>query len=107
MVLGICGLVVCPLICSILALVFGYQGRAEIDRSGGLIGGRGQATAGIAMGWVGVAVGIALVALIIVLAATGELDEDDDVFDSLDEVSHAFVFVGRALGGLARLIGLA
>src|SRR5215207_537343 len=54
LVLGILGLVFCPLICSVLALVFGYQARNEIDGSGGRISGRGNAKAGIVLGWVGV-----------------------------------------------------
>jgi hypothetical protein len=51
MVLGIvwlCG------IGSILALVFGYQAKREIEASGGLQEGRGMAIAGIVLGWVGV-----------------------------------------------------
>src|SRR3954467_15203480 len=40
LVLGICGLVVCPFVCSVLALVFGYQAREQIDESGGQLGGR-------------------------------------------------------------------
>ena len=39
---------------SILALIFGYQAKAQIDRSGGRETGRGMAVAGIVLGWVGV-----------------------------------------------------
>jgi hypothetical protein len=39
---------------SILALVFGYIGKSQIDRSGGYQGGRGLAIAGIVLGWVGI-----------------------------------------------------
>ena len=63
LVLGILGLVFCPLVCSVLALVFGYQSRREIDASGGRIGGRGSATAGIVLGWVGLVIWGLLVAL--------------------------------------------
>jgi hypothetical protein len=52
---------------SILALVFGYQAKAQIDRSGGHETGRGMAIAGIVLGWIGVA---GLLILIIVLIAT-------------------------------------
>lgn len=38
---------------SILALVFGYQARSQIDASGGAQSGRGMAVAGIVLGWVG------------------------------------------------------
>ena len=70
LVLGILGLVFCPLICSVLALVFGYQGRREIDASGGQMSGRGSATAGIVLGWIGVVIyGIFLLLIVIGLLA--------------------------------------
>lgn len=49
---------------AVLALIFGYQARTQIDASGGTQTGRGMATAGIVLGWIGVG-GI----LLIVLAA--------------------------------------
>ncbi len=67
LVLGILGLVVCPLICSVLALIFGYQARSQIDASGGRMGGRGNATAGIVLGWIG----IAIVAAFLILLGIG------------------------------------
>lgn len=39
---------------SVLALVFGYTARRQIDESDGREGGRGMAIAGIVLGWVGV-----------------------------------------------------
>ncbi len=39
---------------SILALVFGYIAKKQIDESGGTQGGRGMAIAGIVLGWVGI-----------------------------------------------------
>lgn len=39
---------------SILALVFGYKARREIDDAAGTQDGRGMATAGIVLGWIGV-----------------------------------------------------
>ncbi len=74
LVLGILGLVLCPLICSVLALVFGYQARREIDGSGGTIGGRGNAIAGIVLGWIGIAIVAALLILIGIGLAVGESD---------------------------------
>ena len=71
LVLGILGLVLCPFICSILALIFGYQGRREIDASGGRMSGRGNATAGIVLGWIGVAFLVLLIGLIILGVAVG------------------------------------
>lgn len=52
---------------SILALIFGYRARRQIDESNGAQGGRGLATAGIILGWIGVAMiflgGLAIVAI--------------------------------------------
>ena len=39
---------------SVLALVFGYMARRQIDESQGLQTGRGMATAGIVLGWIGI-----------------------------------------------------
>lgn len=47
---------------SVLALVFGYQAKAQIERSGGRESGRGMAIAGIVLGWIG----IGLMAFIVV-----------------------------------------
>ena len=70
LVLGLVGLVFCPLVCSVLALVFGYQGRREVDASGGQLSGRGSAIAGIVLGWIGVVIyGIFLLLIVIGLLA--------------------------------------
>lgn len=50
---------------SVLALVFGYIAKNQIDQSRGAEGGRGMAIAGIVLGWVGVA-GILLMILLMV-----------------------------------------
>lgn len=39
---------------SLLALVFGYVAKNQIDGSGGTQSGRGMAIAGIVLGWIGV-----------------------------------------------------
>jgi hypothetical protein len=52
LVLGIVGLVVCPIICSVLAIVFGQQAKGQIERDPNL-GGAGLAQAGYIMGIVG------------------------------------------------------
>ena len=53
----VCG-IVNMLVGSILALVFGYIAKREIDASNGMQGGRGLAIAGIVLGWVGVGIWI-------------------------------------------------
>jgi hypothetical protein len=56
---------------SILALIFGYIAKGQIDRSNGVEGGRGMAIAGIVLGWIG----IAIIAIAIVVAlAVGSSD---------------------------------
>jgi hypothetical protein len=52
---------------SVLALIFGYVAKGQIDRSNGRESGRGMAIAAIALGWVGVGTLI----LIMVLVAIG------------------------------------
>jgi hypothetical protein len=60
MILGIVGLFpICPVVLSIVGLILGIMAKNEIDRSGGQLGGRGIAMAGIVLS----AVGIALYAL--------------------------------------------
>ncbi len=52
---------------SILALIFGYQARKEIDREPARLEGRGMATAGIVLGWVGLGT-LTIVILILLIA---------------------------------------
>lgn len=61
---------------SVLALVFGYVGKSQIDRSGGRETGRGMAIAGIVLGWIGVAVLI----LIVVLAVVGVFENYESLY---------------------------
>ena len=55
---------------SILALVFGYVGKQQIDRSAGLQSGRGMAVAGIVLGWIGVGFLVLFIVLGIIGAAS-------------------------------------
>jgi len=48
---------------SVLALIFGYKARSEISLSAGTETGRGMATAGIVLGWIGVG-GLLLIILL-------------------------------------------
>jgi peptidoglycan/LPS O-acetylase OafA/YrhL len=67
LVLGIAGFLLC-FVGGILALVFGYKARREIDASGGRQTGRGMAVAGIVLGWVWVGLALAYVAVIVIVA---------------------------------------
>jgi hypothetical protein len=58
LVLGIVGLFVCPIICSVLAIIIGTSAKNEIAASGGYQTGESNAKVGIILGWVGLALGI-------------------------------------------------
>jgi len=70
---------------SILALVFGYVAKGQIDRSAGRQTGRGMAIAGIVLGYIGV--GLLALFLVLALAFGGS----DDSFDS-DGICSEAVF---------------
>jgi hypothetical protein len=76
LILGICGFLVCPLICHVLAVVFGYRAKREIDASNGTIGGRGLAVAGIILGWIGIALTV-LVLILVVAVIAGDSSNGD------------------------------
>jgi hypothetical protein len=74
LILSILGLIgVLPFIGSIVGLILGYNARNEIERSSGSLSGRGMAQWGIILGWVGIALGVALACLLLtgVLAIPG------------------------------------
>jgi hypothetical protein len=56
---------------SILALVFGYQAKNEIEASNGTQGGEGMATAGVILGWIGVGLVIAYLLFWVVIFGGG------------------------------------
>ena len=62
---------------SILALVFGYVAKGQIERSAGRQGGKGMAIAGIVLGWIGV--GILALVIVFAIAFSDEIDDFDDI----------------------------
>ena len=74
LVLGILGIVVCPL-CGPFAWALGRKGEQEIDASGGAVGGRGMATAGKILGIVGTALMLLVIVSLILLLAVGAESE--------------------------------
>ena len=69
LVLGLLGILLCPLVLSVPAIIFGRRARREISTTGA--GGDSMATAGIVLGWVGVALGVLGVLAIVALGLFG------------------------------------
>jgi len=76
LVLGICGVVICPLILSVPAIIVGQSAKKEIDASQGRLGGRSQAQAGFILGIIGTVLGLLVALLIAVVFAFGSVIED-------------------------------
>jgi hypothetical protein len=68
----VCGIIWVYWIGSILALVFGYVAKSQIDKSHGTQTGRGMAVAGIVLGWVGVGFLTLIIVLSVLSAATSD-----------------------------------
>jgi len=85
LILGILGLVVCPLVLSIPAWVIGRRAMNEIDASQGRIGGRGNAKAGYVLGIVGTAMGALSLLLVLVFALGGAFSTSFHTCTSVDE----------------------
>jgi hypothetical protein len=71
LILGALGWVVLPVIGSVLAVVFGHLALREIDGSGGQLGGRGMAQAGLVLGYAALGLGALSVVLFVVLPVLG------------------------------------
>src|SRR5438105_15428189 len=69
LVLGIAGIVVCPIVCSVLAIIFGLQAKTKIRQDPSLQGD-GMAQAGFILGIIGLVLYGILLIVGIILAAT-------------------------------------
>jgi hypothetical protein len=70
LVLGIAGLVACPLVPSIIAIILGGKSKRKIAESGGTLTGESMAKVGVILGWIGIALGI-LAIIVAVLISIG------------------------------------
>lgn len=77
LVLGIAGFVVCPLIPSILAVVFGNQAQRKISDDPSLEG-EGMAKAGVILGWIGIGLFVVGIAVVILVAIGGGFSSSPD-----------------------------
>lgn len=62
---GIGGLTFLPLIGSLIAIISGYVAKSDIRRSMGRLVGEGMATWGLILGWVGIALLLAALCLLV------------------------------------------
>jgi apolipoprotein N-acyltransferase len=70
LVLGIFGLISCPVVLSIPALIVGNQALSKIRHDASLQG-EGLARAGVILGWIGVGLGVIGVVIAVLLFAVG------------------------------------
>jgi hypothetical protein len=68
---GIAGFTVLPFLGSIVAIICGHMAKSEIKKSVGTVGGSGMATAGLIMGYLGIALGVCLLCVLVVLPLLG------------------------------------
>jgi hypothetical protein len=74
LVLGILGILLCPL-CAPVAWGLGRKAERLVDASGGMLAGRGEATAGKILGMIGVAfIVLGIVAFIVLVAIGSSVD---------------------------------
>lgn len=71
LILGIVGVVMCPVVASIPAIILGRTAVKEIDASQGRLGGRSSAQAGFILGIVGTVIGLLGTVALIGLFAIG------------------------------------
>ena len=69
LVAGILGFTFVPTIGSIVAVITGYMAQKEIRASNGALGGQGLATAGLILGWIGVALSLIGICIVCVVFA--------------------------------------
>ena len=71
LVAGICGWSILPFLGSLVAIITGHIAMGEIKKGGGMITGKGMATAGLIMGYLSIALGLCVLCLAIILPLFG------------------------------------
>jgi hypothetical protein len=83
--LGIAGLVACPFIPSIIAVILGSQAKTRLAMDDTLQGDQ-LAKTGVILGWIGIGLGILVIIGIIVLVASGIYLEQP--FDGIETIGR-------------------
>ena len=68
---GIAGFSFLPFLGSIAAIICGHMAKTEIKKSSGMVGGNGMATAGLILGYLGIALGVCLLCVLVILPLLG------------------------------------
>ena len=68
---GITGWTILPFLGAIVAVITGHMAQSEIKKSGGMITGKGMATAGLILGYLAIAGGICVFCFFIILPLFG------------------------------------
>lgn len=68
---GIAGFSLVPFLGSVVAIITGHLAQSEIKKSGGLVTGKGLAVAGLILGYLGIALGICLICVFLILPLLG------------------------------------
>ena len=68
---GIAGFSVVPFLGSVVAVITGHMAKSEIKKNNGLVTGNGMATAGLILGYLGLATGLCLLCVFVVLPLLG------------------------------------
>ncbi|MFL6061126.1 MAG: DUF4190 domain-containing protein [Marmoricola sp.] len=74
LVMGIVGMLCCPLVFSVPAWIVGHGAVKEIDASNGALGGRSTANAGYITGIIGTVLGVVYIVAFALLASLGSID---------------------------------
>ena len=99
LIFGIIQFVLCPIIGGIVAIVTGHMARAAIRRSQGAEGGSGMATAGLILGYVGIALTVlGGIAAILIFGVWGDdiarAALEDNAEEFIDEAQREAVISG-------------
>ena len=74
LILGICTFLCLGILGAIPAVILGYSARTTIDADPSRYEGRGMATAGFVLGWIGIAISVIAIVVLIVVAAAGSMN---------------------------------
>ena len=69
LILGVGGFLIIPIVLSVLAIILGRSAKREIAERPGL-GGEGLASAGVVLGWIGIAFGALAVFMLVIALGT-------------------------------------